>query len=198
MCTNCWGFGYKKVEMHFLPAVKIPCPVCHGMRLNALALSVTYGGINIGEILKMTVDEAAELFKNHPKTMRMLSKIQEVGLGYLQLGQEVQTLSGGEIQRMKLVRELIKKPRGNSLYLFDEPTTGLHPQEIERLISIIEGLTKQGHTVISIEHNLDFISQADHIIDLGPGAGDEGGAIIAQGSVDDIKKAKGSRTGKYL
>ncbi len=198
MCTNCWGFGYKKVEMHFLPAVKIPCPVCHGMRLNSLALSITYAGKNIGDVLKMSVDEAALLFKNHPKTMRMLSKLQEVGLGYLQLGQEVQTLSGGEIQRMKLVRELIKKPRGKSLYLFDEPTTGLHPQEIERLITIIEGLTKQGHTVISIEHNLDFISAADHIIDLGPGAGDEGGKVIAQGRVDEIKKAKGSKTGKYL
>ncbi|MCE5293530.1 MAG: hypothetical protein LLF94_02815, partial [Chlamydiales bacterium] len=198
MCSHCWGFGYKKVEMHFLPSVKVPCPQCKGMRLNPLALSITYHGHNIGQILKMNVDEARKLFTAHPKISRMLDVILEVGLGYLHLGQEIQTLSGGETQRMKLVRELMKSTRGKCLYLFDEPTTGLHPQEIGRLLASISNLTSKGHTVVAIEHNLDFISAADHIIDLGPGAGSKGGTIIATGTPNEIMKAKKSITGKYL
>ncbi len=197
-CSHCWGFGYKKVEMSFLPSVKVPCPQCKGMRLNPLSLSITYQGKNIGQILQMNVDELRILFANHPKIIRMLDVCAEVGLGYLNLGQEMQTLSGGEIQRMKLTRELVKQPRGKCLYLFDEPTTGLHPQEIKLLLEIIRKLIAKGHTVISIEHNLDFISAADHIVDLGPGAGDEGGRVIAAGTPTEIMKSKASVTGKYL
>ncbi len=198
MCTHCWGFGYKKIEMSFLPSVKVPCPQCKGMRLNPLALSISYHNKNVGEILQMNVEELATLFSFHPKIKRMLDVLIEVGLGYLNLGQEIQTLSGGETQRMKLTRELIKQPRGKSLYLFDEPTTGLHPQEIERLVNIIRALTAKGHTVIAIEHNLDFISSCDYIVDLGPGAGDEGGKVVAYGSPSELLKSKTSLTAKYL
>ncbi|MBS0637306.1 MAG: excinuclease ABC subunit UvrA, partial [Verrucomicrobia bacterium] len=197
-CTHCWGFGYKKIEMHFLPSVKVPCPQCKGMRLNPLALSITYQGKNIGQILQLSVDEARELFTNHPKIARMLDVLKQVGLGYLPLGQEIQTLSGGETQRMKLVRELMKQPRGKCLYLFDEPTTGLHPREIGMLLDCVFSLTAKGHTVVAIEHNLDFISASDHIVDLGPGAGDEGGQILATGTVQEIMKSKKSITGKFL
>lgn len=198
MCTNCWGLGYKKVEMHFLPAVKVPCPQCQGLRLNPLSLSITYQGKNVGQILQMSVEEVRALFANHPKVCRLLDVMLQVGLGYLNLGQEIQTLSGGETQRMKLVRELAKKTKGHALYLFDEPTTGLHPQEVQRLIHIIYDLIGKGHTVIAIEHNLDFISCADHIIDLGPGAGSDGGKLLAEGSPQDIMKEKKSKTALYL
>lgn len=198
MCTNCWGLGYKKVEMHFLPAVKVDCPQCHGMRLNPLALSITYQGKSLGQILRLSVDEVRTLFANHPKIARILDVMIAVGLGYISLGQEIQTLSNGETQRMKLSRELAKRSPGHAIYLFDEPTTGLHPQEIQKLLTIVSELCAKGHTVIAIEHNLDFIKAANNIVDLGPGAGNEGGCIVAQGNVDTIKRSKKSKTAQYL
>jgi excinuclease ABC subunit A len=198
MCTHCWGLGYKRIEMHFMPAIKVACPKCNGLRLNPLSLSITYKGKNMGDLLKLSVDEVQALFESHPKVIRLLEVLSKVGLGYLSLGQEMQTLSSGETQRMKLARELSKRVMGKALYLFDEPTTGLHPQEIETVIQIIQDLVAKGHTVVAIEHNLDFIKAADHIIDLGPGAGSDGGKIVATGTVADIAKSKKSVTGKFL
>jgi excinuclease ABC subunit A len=198
MCTTCYGMGYKRVEMHFLPAVKIPCPECHGLRLNKLSLSVRYQEKNIGEMLQMTVDELRPLFVNHPRITRLLDMLNSVGLGYLTLGQEMVTLSGGEAQRMKLSYSLSKRPKGRALYLLDEPTTGLHRSEVEKIIRLLHNLVDKGHTVIAIEHNLDLIAASDELIDLGPGAGDKGGTVVAQGSVEDIMKHPTSLTGKFL
>lgn len=198
MCSHCAGFGYKKIEMYFLPAAKVVCPKCHGLRLNPLSLSITYQGKNVGELLKLSVEEVRKLFENHPKVCRILNVLIEVGLGYLTLGQEMHTLSGGETQRMKLARELCKRTGGKALYLLDEPTTGLHPQEVSKIIEIIENIIAKGHTVVAIEHNLDFIASSDHIIDLGPGAGDEGGKLVAEGSLAEIVRCKQSVTGQFL
>ena len=198
MCTHCWGLGYKKIEMYFLPAAKVACPKCNGYRLNPLSLSITYKGKNVGELLKLSVQEVREIFQNHPKVCRLLDVLIQVGLGYISLGQEMHTLSGGECQRMKLARELSKRTLGKALYLLDEPTTGLHPQEVHKIVEILDALVAKGHTVVAIEHNLDFIAASDHIIDLGPGAGDKGGTLVAQGSVQEIIKAKKSLTGGFL
>ncbi len=195
MCTHCWGMGYRKVEMHFLPPVKVLCEDCEGMRLNPVSLEVVYQGLNFGQLLQITVDEALALFENHRRIKKILSTLISVGLGYLQIGQGMATLSGGEAQRIKLSRELAKRSTGKTLYLLDEPTTGLHPDDIKKLISVLQSLVDKGNTMVVIEHNLDLIKCADHIIDLGPEAGDQGGKIVATGKPEEIKD---TFTGKYL
>jgi excinuclease ABC subunit A len=198
MCTHCWGLGYKRIEMHFLPRVQVPCPKCHGMRLNPLSLTVSYKGKNVGELLQMPIDELSTLFEAHPKIMKHLKALQSVGLGYILLGQEVHTLSNGEMQRLKLSRELAKRVQGKALYLFDEPTTGLHPQEVQNVVMLIDGLVGNGHTVVAIEHNLEFIASSEHIIDLGPGAADEGGKVVFSGKLGDSTQCTSSQTGQFL
>lgn len=198
MCTNCFGMGYKKVELLFMPAVKIECPMCKGMRLNPVSLEVRYHGLNFGEILHKTVDEAKALFEDHPATNRILTGLVEVGLGYLQLGQEMNSLSGGEAQRIKLSRELSKRSTGKTLYLLDEPTTGLHAEDIEKLLKVLHRLVDKGNTVIMIEHHIDMIANADWVIDLGPFAGDEGGCIVASGTPEEVAAAPNSLTAPFL
>jgi excinuclease ABC subunit A len=198
MCTTCWGLGYKRVAMHFLPPVKITCPECKGMRLNNVSLAIRYQEKNLGEILKMSVEEARILFSSHPRITRLLDMLISLGLGYIQLGQEMQTVSLGEGQRIKLAYELSKRTSGNALYLLDEPTTGLHGEEVEKIVTLLQKLVEKGHTVIAIEHNLDFIQTADHIIDLGPGPGDKGGKIVSEGTPDEVAKDPKSVTGKFL
>ena len=198
MCTGCWGMGYRKVEMHFLPPVKVLCEECKGLRLNAQSLEVKYQGKNLGEYLLSTVNEAFIIFENHPKIKRILSTLIEVGLGYVTLGQETASLSGGEAQRIKLSRELAKRSTGKTLYLLDEPTTGLHQDDIQKLLKVMHRLVDKGNTMIVIEHNLDMIKNADYIIDLGPEAGAKGGYVVAQGTPEEIVQSKNSLTGHYL
>lgn len=198
MCSACWGLGYRRVEMHFLPAVQVVCEDCHGLRLNPVSLEVTYAGKNLGEYLQMTVDEARVAFENHPRIIRILDTLISVGLGYLRLGQEMVTLSGGEAQRIKLSRELAKRSTGKTLYLVDEPTTGLHSDDIEKLLKVLHKLVDKGNTLIAIEHHLDFIKNADYLIDLGPEAGEKGGEIICSGSPEKVAQHPTSWTGYYL
>jgi excinuclease ABC subunit A len=198
MCTACSGLGYKKVEMLFLPAVKMVCDQCLGMRLNPISLDVSYEGMNFGHLLEMTVDEARVFFEILPKVKRILDTLISVGLGYLKLGQEMASLSGGEAQRMKLSRDLAKRGTGKTLYLLDEPTTGLHPDDIKKLLSLLGRLVDKGNTMVIIEHNLDIIRSADYVIDLGPGAGAHGGTIVSMGTPEQIAKNPQSLTGKYL
>ncbi|MGZ3633718.1 MAG: ATP-binding cassette domain-containing protein, partial [Parachlamydiaceae bacterium] len=181
MCTSCWGLGYKKIEMHFLPAVKMVCDECQGLRLNPLSLEIQYEGKNLGQWLESTVDEARKGFENHPRIVRILDTLIAVGLGYLKLGQEVATLSGGEAQRIKLSRELAKRSSGKTLYLLDEPTTGLHPDDIKKLLVVLHKLVDKGNTMIIIEHNEEMIKNADYLIELGPDAGENGGYLVYQG-----------------
>ncbi|MHA1338962.1 MAG: excinuclease ABC subunit UvrA [Promethearchaeota archaeon] len=197
-CEKCRGLGYNLIEMHFLPDVYVKCDVCKGKRYNEETLEVKYKGKNIYEILKMTHNEALEFFKNQPKIRSILQTVVDVGLGYLELGQPSNTLSGGESQRMKLSRELSKRSTGKTLYILDEPTTGLHFHDVKILINVLQRLVDQGNTVIVIEHNLDVIKSADYIIDLGPEGGEKGGNIVAVGSPEDIATNKNSYTGKYL
>lgn len=197
-CEACQGQGQIKIEMQFLPDIYVTCDECHGTRFKNETLEVQYKDKNIAEILKLTFDEAAEFFKNIPSLRRKITTIQEVGLGYLELGQPSNTLSGGESQRLKISRELVKKINGRILYILDEPTTGLHFYDIDKLVKVLRRLVDMGNTVVVIEHNLDVIKNADWIIDLGPEGGDKGGYIVAQGTVADIIKAKKSYTGQYL
>jgi excinuclease ABC subunit A len=197
-CEECEGNGVKKIEMHFLPDVYITCTECKGTRYNAETLSVLYKGKNISEILDMSIEEGAEFFKNHTKLSRILSTLNSVGLGYMKLGQPATTLSGGEAQRLKLSRELSKRTKGHCLYVLDEPTTGLHFQDIKILLSALQQLVEQGHTLLVIEHNLDVIKTADWVIDLGPEGGSGGGQIIAEGTPEQVSKNPKSHTGKYL
>lgn len=197
-CESCQGDGIIKIEMHFLSDIYIPCEVCKGKRYNQETLSVKYKGKNISDILNMTVDEACKFFENHPKIKRKLSTLQEVGLGYITLGQPATTLSGGEAQRVKLATELSKKSTGKTLYILDEPTTGLHIADVHRLTQVLQKLVKSGNTIILIEHNLDMIKICDHLIDLGPEGGENGGKIIAEGSPEEIAKNPKSYTGIYL
>lgn len=197
-CEDCEGNGVKKIEMHFLPDVYITCSECQGKRYNNETLSVLYKGKNIADILNMTIEDGADFFRNHPKLYRILSTLNSVGLGYMKLGQPATTLSGGEAQRLKLSRELAKKTKGNTLYILDEPTTGLHFQDIKVLLKAINELVNQGHTVVVIEHNLDVIKSADYIIDLGPEGGQNGGLIVAKGTPEEVSKVKKSFTGSYL
>lgn len=197
-CEACKGDGIIKIEMHFLPDVYVPCEVCHGKRYNSETLEVHYKGKNIAEILEMTVEDAVEFFKHIPKIHRKLETIVDVGLGYVTLGQPATTLSGGEAQRMKLASELHKKSSGKSFYILDEPTTGLHTDDIARLLQVLERLVDAGNTVLVIEHNLDVIKTADWVIDLGPEGGDGGGTIVAVGTPEKIAQVAESYTGQYL
>jgi excinuclease ABC subunit A len=197
-CEACQGDGMIKVEMHFLPDIFVPCDVCHGKRYNRETLEVRYKGKTIHEVLQMTVEQAREFFDAVPVVARKLQTLVDVGLSYIQLGQSATTLSGGEAQRVKLALELSKRDTGRTLYILDEPTTGLHFQDIEMLLSVLHRLRDHGNTVVVIEHNLDVIKTADWIVDLGPEGGDGGGRIIASGTPEDVAKVKGSYTGRYL
>ncbi len=197
-CESCQGDGVLKVEMHFLPDVYVPCDVCHGKRYNRETLEVQYKGRNISEVLDMTVEHAYEFFSAVPVVARKLKTLLDVGLGYIRLGQSATTLSGGEAQRVKLSLELSKRDTGRTLYILDEPTTGLHFHDIALLLEVIHRLRDQGNTVVIIEHNLDVIKTADWVIDLGPEGGAGGGQIIAQGTPEQVAKTKASFTGKYL
>ncbi len=197
-CEACKGDGIIKIEMHFLPDVYVPCEVCHGARYNRETLEVKYKGKTIDDVLNMTIDEAVDFFQNVPRVANKLQVIKDVGLGYVKLGQPATTLSGGEAQRVKLATELSRRSTGKTLYILDEPTTGLHTADIERLLAILHRLVDGGDTVIVIEHNLDVIKTADYIIDLGPEGGDAGGTIVAKGTPEEIVKIKKSYTGKYL
>ncbi|MBC8584323.1 excinuclease ABC subunit UvrA [Youxingia wuxianensis] len=197
-CEACEGDGIIKIEMHFLPDIFVPCEVCKGKRYNRETLEVKYKGKSIHDVLEMTVEEALGFFENLPKIKRKIQTLFDVGLGYVKLGQPATTLSGGEAQRVKLATELSKRPTGKTVYILDEPTTGLHTADVHRLIDVLQTIVNGGDTVITIEHNLEVIKTADYIVDLGPEGGDEGGNIVACGTPEEICKVKGSYTGKYL
>ena len=197
-CENCKGDGQLKIEMHFLPDVFVGCDVCHGKRFNQETLNVKYKGKSIYDVLDMTVEEAAEFFAPINKIRVKLETLVSVGLGYLKLGQSALTLSGGEAQRVKLSLELSKRSTGKTLYVLDEPTTGLHFADVKLLVEVINRLVDAGNTVILIEHNLDVIKVADHIIDLGPEGGDGGGTIVTSGTPEKVAKFEKSYTGKFL
>ncbi|MGV3660245.1 MAG: excinuclease ABC subunit A [Prosthecobacter sp.] len=197
-CENCQGEGFVFVELLFLPSVYTPCPVCQGARYNAKTLEVKYCGMNIAEVLRLTVDAAADFFSDEPALTRSLHVLRQVGLGYLRLGQPATELSGGEAQRIKLATELQRASRGSTLYVLDEPTTGLHPSDVERLMTQLDSLVEAGNTVLVVEHDMHVASQSDWIIDMGPGAGEEGGSIVAAGPPATVAKARESRTAPYL
>jgi excinuclease ABC subunit A len=197
-CEHCEGEGFVMVELLFLPSVYAPCPTCHGTRYNAKTLEITYRGKNIAEALAMTVDDAWEFFSDEPHIRHSLEVLREVGLGYLRLGQPATELSGGEAQRIKLATELQRAGRGNALYVLDEPTTGLHPADVERLMTQLESLVDAGNTVVVVEHDMQVIAASDWVIDMGPGAGDEGGRVVVAGAPEVIVAAKESRTARYL
>jgi excinuclease ABC subunit A len=198
MCTTCSGLGTRNISLQFLPPVKVVCESCHGYRLNPLSLKVTTKDKHLGHILQMTVEEALSFLPPIPKSVRILETLISVGLNYLQLGQEIATLSGGEAQRIRLSRELAKRSTGSTLYLFDEPTVGLHAEDIVKLLQIFQRLVEMGNTVIIIEHNLDVIATADYLIDMGPGSGIHGGKIVATGTPEEIAQNKNSLTAPYL
>lgn len=197
-CEACNGDGVRKIEMHFLPDVYVPCDVCHGKRYNNETLNIKFKGLNIADVLDLRVDEAREVFENVPKVKHILDIMHDVGIGYVKLGQNAVTLSGGEAGRVKLAKELQKKPTGKSVYILDEPSTGLHTDDIKKLLEILNRIVDNGDTVIVIEHNLDIIKVADYIIDLGPEGGDLGGEVIATGTPEQITRNENSYTGKYL
>ena len=197
-CEACQGDGLLKIEMHFLPDVYVPCDVCHGKRYNRETLEVRYRGKTIADVLDMTADEALEFFENLPRIRRKIETLVEVGLGYVKLGQSSTTLSGGEAQRVKLATELSKRSTGSTIYILDEPTTGLHMYDVHKLIDVLQQFVDKGNTVLVIEHNLDVIKVADHIIDLGPEGGSGGGTIVATGTPEQVAENPASFTGKYL
>ncbi|GMO56317.1 MAG: excinuclease ABC subunit UvrA [Rickettsiales bacterium] len=197
-CENCQGDGSIRIEMNFLPDIYIPCPICEGKRYNSETLEIEFNGKNIADILEMTVDETCTFFKDIPMIYDKFKVLKDVGLGYIKIGQSSTTLSGGESQRIKLARELSKKGTGNTIYILDEPTTGLHSEDIRKLLNVLHKLVEQGNTVIVIEHNLDVIKTSDWIIDIGPEGGDKGGHIVGEGTPEDIAEQKNSLTGKYL
>ncbi len=197
-CEACWGDGIKKIEMHFLPDVYVPCDVCHGKRYNLETLDIKFKGKDISEVLDMRVSEALEFFDNIPKIKNKLQAMYDVGIDYIKLGQSATTLSGGEAGRVKLAKELQKKPTGKSIFILDEPTTGLHTDDIKKLLNILNRIVDNGDTVLVIEHNLDVIKVADYIIDLGPDGGDGGGEVIATGTPEEVSKVKNSYTGEFL
>ncbi|MEN9654781.1 MAG: uvrABC system protein [Chlamydiota bacterium] len=198
MCRTCWGLGYRNIDLQFLPSVRVACESCRGYRLNPISLEVHYKGKNFGQILQLTIDEASRWFDAIPRIAKRLTVLQEVGLGYLQLGLAVASLSGGEAQRLRLSRELAKRSAGHTLYLIDEPTVGLHSEDVLRLIPIFHRLAHKKHTLVIIEHNIDVIANADYVIDLGPDAGDLGGYIVAQGTPEAIAESAESKTAPYL
>jgi excinuclease ABC subunit A len=197
-CEACSGDGTIKIEMHFLPDVYVPCEVCKGARYNRDTLDITFKGKNISDVLNMPISEAVEFFSKQPRISRHMETLVDVGLGYVRLGQSAPTLSGGEAQRVKLAAELAKRSTGHTIYLLDEPTTGLHFEDVRRLLTVLARLVDQGNTVLVIEHNLDVIKTADWLIDLGPEGGDGGGQLVAEGTPETVAKVKGSYTGKYL
>ncbi|MDX1675964.1 MAG: ATP-binding cassette domain-containing protein, partial [Longimicrobiales bacterium] len=197
-CEACSGDGLVKIEMHFLPDVYIPCEVCRGKRYNRETLEVLYKGRNIADVLDMTVDEALEFFDAVPPIKRRLKTLSDVGLGYIHLGQSATTLSGGEAQRVKLATELAKKATGQTLYLLDEPTTGLHFEDIRMLLDVLHRLVEKGNTVVVIEHNMDVIKTADWIVDLGPEGGAAGGEIVVEGTPEEVAANPVSHTGRFL
>ncbi len=197
-CEACYGDGVKKIEMHFLPDVYVPCDVCKGKRYNKETLQVKFKGLDIAEVLDLRVDEALKVFENVPKIKRTLQTMHDVGLGYVKLGQNAVTLSGGEASRVKLAKELQKKPTGKSVFILDEPSTGLHQDDIKKLLEILQNIVNNGDTVIVIEHNLDIIKVSDYIIDLGPDGGDGGGTVVCTGTPEEVSKNKNSYTGIYL
>jgi excinuclease ABC subunit A len=210
-CETCQGNGEIKVEMNFLPTTRVHCEVCHGLRFNAATMEVEFNGKHIGEVLRMSIAEAADFFASIPRVARPLQLLADTGLGYLQLGQPSPTLSGGEAQRLKLVTELnvgqgrtvTEKMRGlksdkRNLYIIEEPTIGLHAHDVRRLIEVLHRLVDEGHTVVVIEHHLDVIAEADYLVDIGPEAGERGGKVIALGTPEEVVKVKDSWTGKFL
>ena len=197
-CEACSGDGIIKIEMNFLSDVYVPCEVCKGKRYNKETLEVKYKGKNISDVLDMTVEEALQFFENIPRIKQKIQTLYDVGLGYIKLGQPSTTLSGGEAQRIKLATELSKRATGKTLYILDEPTTGLHIDDVHRLVDILQRLVDTGNTVIVIEHNLDLIKTADYIIDLGPEGGDKGGEVIAVGTPEKVCQNERSFTGKFL
>ena len=197
-CETCKGDGIIKIEMHFLSDVYVPCEVCGGARYNRETLEVKYKGKSIADVLDMTIEEAVEFFKNVPRIANKLQVLQDVGLGYVRLGQSATTLSGGEAQRVKLATELSRRSTCKTLYILDEPTTGLHTADIHKLLGILQRLVDGGDSVVVIEHNLDVIKSADHIVDLGPEGGDKGGTIVAQGTPEEIVQVTESYTGRFL
>ena len=197
-CEACAGDGIIKIEMHFLPDVYVPCEVCHGKRYNRETLEVKYKGKSIYDVLNMTVDEACTFFENLPSIRRKIETLRDVGLGYIRLGQPSTELSGGEAQRIKLASELSKRSTGKTIYILDEPTTGLHFADVHKLIDILGKLTEGGNTVIVIEHNLEVIKTADYIIDMGPEGGSGGGTVVASGTPEEICEVEASYTGQYL
>ena len=197
-CEACKGDGIIKIEMHFLPDVYVPCEICKGKRYNRETLEVKYKNKSIADVLEMTVEEACEFFQPVPKIHRKLATLLDVGLGYIHMGQPATTLSGGEAQRVKLAEELSKRSTGRTLYILDEPTTGLHFEDVRRLLEVLHRLVDQGNTVIVIEHNLDVIKTADWLVDLGPEGGNGGGKVVAMGTPEEVAAVEGSWTGKYL
>lgn len=197
-CEACGGDGIIKIEMHFLPDVYVPCEVCGGKRYNRETLEVKYKGKNIFDVLDMTVEEAVTFFENVPSIRRKIETLYDVGLSYIKLGQPSTTLSGGEAQRIKLATELSKRSTGKTIYILDEPTTGLHFADVHKLVEILHRLADGGNTVIVIEHNLDVIKTADYIIDMGPEGGDGGGTVIAEGTPEKVAGCKDSYTGYYV
>jgi excinuclease ABC subunit A len=197
-CEACQGDGIIKIEMQFLPDIYVPCEVCHGARYNREALEIRYKGKNIAEVLNMTVEEALGFFANVPAIKSKLETLNDVGLGYIRLGQSATTLSGGEAQRVKLATELSKRATGRTIYLLDEPSTGLHIDDVSRLVNILQRLVDGGNSVLVIEHNLDIIKVADWVIDIGPDGGDRGGMIVAEGTPEQVAEVPQSYTGNYL
>ena len=197
-CESCQGDGVTKVEMHFLADVYVTCDICNGKRYNEQTLEVKYKDKNISDILNMTVEDALKFFESHPAIKKKLATLNDVGLGYITLGQSAVTLSGGEAQRIKLAKELSKGSTGKTLFILDEPTTGLHFADIELLLEVLKKLQSQGNTIVVIEHNLDVIKTADWVIDLGPEGGDDGGTIVAEGTPEQVSKVRGSYTGMFL
>ena len=197
-CEACQGDGIIKIEMHFLPDIYVPCEVCKGKRYNRETLEVKYKGKSIYDVLEMTVEEGLHFFSSLPKIARKLQTLYDVGLGYVKIGQPATTLSGGEAQRVKLATELSRRATGRTVYILDEPTTGLHTADVQQLIEVLQRLVDGGNTVIVIEHNLDVIKTADYVIDLGPEGGDKGGMVVACGTPEDIAACETSYTGRYL
>jgi excinuclease ABC subunit A len=197
-CEACKGDGQIKIEMHFLPDIYVTCEVCGGKRYERETLAVRYKGHDISQILELSVEQAREVFKNIPAIERILSTLDDVGLGYIRLGQPATTLSGGEAQRVKLARELCKRSTGRTLYLLDEPTTGLHFEDVGKLLNILHGLVEKGNTVVVIEHNLEVIKTADWLLDLGPEGGAAGGELLVVGAPEAVALVEGSHTGRFL
>ena len=197
-CEACQGDGIVKIEMHFLPDVYVPCEVCHGKRYNRETLEVKYRGKSIYDVLNMTVEEALEFFEHLPRIRNKIQTLYDVGLSYIRLGQPSTELSGGEAQRIKLATELSKRSTGKTIYILDEPTTGLHFADVHKLVDILQRFTEDGNTVVVIEHNLDVIKTADYIIDLGPEGGDRGGTVVASGTPEEVAECEGSYTGVYI